>query len=150
MVFCKSCGSESIVKNGYVRDTQRYRCKDCGLNFVEGDRRYKRETAVKKALCVLLYSLGRASFSMLGKLLDHSPSIIYRWIVEAMDKTEEPEISGDIQEIEFDEMWRFLEKKVKNSGLSRPWIVAQGELLPGLQAVVMLKPSPDCITKSST
>ncbi|MDZ5761763.1 IS1 transposase [Candidatus Cyrtobacter comes] len=31
---------------------------------MKGDRRYKRETAVKKALCVILYSLGKASFSM--------------------------------------------------------------------------------------
>ncbi len=138
MIICKSCKSEDTRKNGRVRGIQRYKCKACDLNFVNGDRRCKRETAVKKALCVILYSLGKASFSMLGKILNHSPSIIYRWIVEAMDKTPESSISGDIQEIEFDEMWHFLQKKVKNSGSSRQWIVATGELLPGLQGVVML------------
>jgi hypothetical protein len=86
--------------------------KGCGLNFIEGDRRLKPETDVKKALCVLLYSLGKASFSMLGKILGHSPSIIYRWVTEAMDATPEPNISWDIQEIEFDEMWHFLKKRV--------------------------------------
>jgi len=74
---------------------------------VEGDRRQKPETAVKKALCVMLYRLAKASFSMLGKLLGHSPSIIYRWIVEAMDRTQEPEIASTIEEIEFDEMWHY-------------------------------------------
>lgn len=73
----------------------------------------KPETAVKKALCVILYSLGKASFSMLGKILGHSPSIVYRWVVEAMEKTPEPQISSDIQEIEFDEMWHFLQKSQK-------------------------------------
>jgi hypothetical protein len=117
---------------------------------VEGDRRQKPQTAVKKALCVILYSLGKASFSMLGKILNHSPSIIYRWVVEAMETTQEPHISTNIQEIEFDEMWHFLQKKVKNSGSSKPWIVAHGELLPGLQGVVMLQHSNDFMTKSST
>jgi transposase len=150
MVRCKGCEGEAIIRNGCTRGLQRYKCKGCGLNFVEGDRRQKPQTAVKKALCVILYSLGKASFSMLGKILNHSPSIIYRWVVEAMETTQEPHISTNIQEIEFDEMWHFLQKKVKNSGSSKPWIVAHGELLPGLQGVVMLQHSNDFMTKSST
>ena len=149
MIDCKVCHSEEIVKNGCTRGVQRYKCKACGLNFVKGDRRQKSQTAVKKALCVILYSLGKASFSMLGKILGHSPSIVYRWVVEAMEKTQEPQIASDIQEMEFDEMWHFLQKKVKNSGLSRRWIVVQGELLPGLQGVVMLQRSSDFMTKSN-
>ena len=143
------CNGQEIVKNGRVRGIQRYKCKACGLNFIEGDKRFKRETAVKKALCVLLYSLGKASFSMLGRILDHSPSLIYRWIVKAMDETEKPSISADVQEIEFDEMWHFLQKKVKNSGSSKRWIVATGELLHGLQGVVMLQRSGGSMKKSS-
>ena len=138
---CKNCNGEEIKKNGFVRGAQRYKCKQCGLNFIEGDRRKKSQTAVKKALCVILYSLGKASFNMLGKILGHSPSLIYRWIKAAMQETPEPEISPSIQEIEFDEMWHFVEKKVKNSGSSKRWIVAAGELLPGLQGIVMLQPS---------
>ncbi|WP_331255415.1 hypothetical protein [Candidatus Bealeia paramacronuclearis] len=84
------------------------------LNFVEGDQRKKPQTAVKKALCVILYSLGKASFSMLGKILGHSPSLMYRWIVEAMDQVREPIISEGIQEMEFDEMWHFLGSKKQN------------------------------------
>jgi transposase len=142
-MHCKGCQREEIVKNGKVRGLQRYKCKSCQLNFIDGDRRYKPQTAAKKALCVLLYSLSKASFNMLGKVLDHSPSIVYRWIKEAIDTTQEPEISGDIKEMEFDEMWHFIQKKVKKSGLSKRWIVVAGEPLPGLQAVVMLQPSSD-------
>ena len=54
MVNCKDCQGKKIVKNGCVRGVQRYKCKACGLNFIEGDKRFKRETTVKKALCVLL------------------------------------------------------------------------------------------------
>lgn len=48
---------------------------------------------------------------MLGKILGH---IIH---IEAIGKTEEPHISSEIQEIEFDEMWHFIQKK------SKLWII---------------------------
>jgi hypothetical protein len=137
--------------------------------YIKGDRRCKRETAVKKALCVILYGLGKASFSMFGKILNHAPPIIYRWINEAMDKTLEPSNSGDIREIEFDEwrknkvilsLWGMVKmrcwgssmafsskKKVKNSGPSSQRIVAEGELLPGLQGTPMLQRSSDFMKK---
>ena len=76
MVTCKRCGSDQAVKNGKVRDKARYRCKQCGLNFVEGDGRVNESLAVKKALAVILYSLGKASFKMLGKIFGHSPSLL--------------------------------------------------------------------------
>ncbi len=150
MIICKRCGSESVVKNGFARGSQRYRCKGCSLNFVEGDQRRKPQTAVKKALCVIMYSLGKASFSMLGKILGHSPSIIYRWIVEAIDKTPEPPVSEEIQEMEFDEMWHFIGSKKTSFGSSKPLIVGHGELLPGLQGIVILQHSEDSTTKSVT
>ena len=133
-----------------VRGVQRYKCKECGFNFVQGDRRKKNETAVKKALSVLLYGFGKGSFTMIAKILGNAPSLIYRWIKEAMNDISEPSIPSDIEEVEFDEMWHFVKKKVKNCGSSKRWIVAVGEPLPGLQAVVMLQPSSDCTTKLNT
>ena len=49
MVSCPGCGSEQHVKNGTVRGYPRDRCKACGLNFIEGDRRVQESVAVKKA-----------------------------------------------------------------------------------------------------
>lgn len=150
MVTCKRCGSEESVKNGKVRGKARYKCKKCGLNFVEGDGRVNESLAVKKALAVILYSLSKASFNMLGKIFGHSPSLIYRWIVEEMAKLPEPSVPGDIKEMEFDEMWHFIGSKKTKSGSSRRWIVARGELLPGWSAVVMLQRSDDSTKRSST
>ncbi|WP_339041865.1 hypothetical protein [Candidatus Lariskella endosymbiont of Hedychridium roseum] len=117
------------------------------LNFVEGDLRKKSQTAVKKALCVMLYSLGNGSFSMLCKILWHSPSIIYRWVVEAMGKTQEPVVSSDIMEMEFDEMWHFIGSKKTSFGSLKRLIVVQGEPLHGLQAIVILQHSKSSTTK---
>lgn len=149
MVTCKRCASEQIVRNGVVREKPRYKCKACGLNFIAGDRRVKESVAVKKALAVILYSLGKSSFGMLGKIFGHSRSLTYRWIVEEAAKLPEPVISGDIKEMEFDEMWHFLGSKKTRSGSSKRWIVAHGELLPGLSAVVMLQRSSGSTTKSN-
>ena len=150
MVACKRCDGEQTVKNGKVRGKARYKCKQCGLNFVEGDERVKASLVVKKALAVILYSLGKASFNMLGKIFGHSPSLLYRWIVEEMAKLPEPAVAGDIKEMEFDEMWHFIGSKKTKSGSSRRWIVAQGELLPGWSAVVMLQRSGGSTTRSGT
>jgi transposase len=147
MPKCKNCGSVECVKNGRVRDRIRYKCKQCGLNFIEGDRRVKESVAIKKALAVILYSLGKASFGMLAKIFGHSRSLTYRWIVEEAAKLNEPLISGEIKEIEFEEMWHFIKSKKTKHGSSKRWIVAQGELLPGLSAIVMLQPLDDSTTK---
>ena len=150
MEECKRCGSGQYVKHGFVRKKQRYRCKGCGYNFIEGDGRVNASLPVKKALAVILYSLGKASFGMLGKIFGHSRSLTYRWIVEEAAKLPEPAISSDIKEMEFDEMWHFIGSKKTSAGLSKRWIVAHGELLPGLQVVVMLRPSGDSMTRSNT
>ena len=147
MLRCKGCHGELIVKNGFVRGKQRYRCKLCSLNFISGDARTSPQVAMKKALCVLLYGLGKASFNMLGKLLNHSPALIYRWVREAMEKLDEPDISSSVQEIEFDEMWHFVQSKKTKFGSSKRWIAAVGEPSPGLRAIVMLQRLDDCMPK---
>ena len=60
MKDCKSCGCCNYVKNGQARGKQRYRCKSCGYNFIEGDARVNAALPAKKALAVLLYSLSKA------------------------------------------------------------------------------------------
>ena len=141
MPECKNCKSEKIVKSGKVRGKQRYKCKDCGYNFVEGDGRTNEKIIALKALCVLLYSLGKGSYNMMGKLFGRNRSLIYRWIREAGLNTEEPAIDGEIMQIEFDEMWHFIQSKKRNFGSSKPLTVALGELLPGFSVAVIAQRS---------
>ena len=147
MVTCKHCNSTKIVKNGLVREKQRYKCKDCDYNFVEGDARTSQSVVVKKALAVILYSLGKASYGMIGKIFGVDRSLIYRWIAEEANLIPEPVISGSISEMEFDEMWHFIGSKKTSYGSSKPWIVAQGEPLPGFSVIVMLQHSEDSTIK---
>ena len=72
------------------------------------------------------------------------------WVRKASAEVKMPEITEDIEEIEFDKMWHFIgQKKIKN-GSSKQWIVKQEKLLPGLQVVVMLRLSNNCTEKSNT
>ena len=149
MIACKNCQATNTVKNGFVRSKQRYKCYACGYNFVLGDARHPHTTEIKKALSIILYSLGKASFGFIGKLFGVSRTTAYYWIRDAAAQIDEPTIAGDIQAIAFDEMWHFLQSKKARFGLSKRWIVAQGELLPGCLVVVMLQPFNDSTTKSN-
>ncbi len=117
MPICKKCGSDKNIKSGKVNHKQRYEWKECGCHFVEGDDRTNDKIKAKKALCVLFYSLGKCSFRMLAKIFDTHPSLVYKWVTEAADRLPQPEISDDITEIEFDEMWHFIKSKKTNYGL---------------------------------
>ena len=147
MYECKNCKSDKIVKSGKVRDKQRYKCKECGYNFVIGDKRTNDKIVALKALCVLFYSLGKGSYNMLGKLFGRNRSLIYRWIREAGINTEEPAIDGKITQIEFDEMWHFIQSKKQNFGSSKPLTAVAGELSPGLSVIVIAQHSDDFMKK---
>ena len=104
ILLCKKYGSEDVVKSGIVDEKQRYKCKKCNCNFREGDLHTNEKVAAKKALCILLYAMAKGSYHMIGRILGVHHSLIYRWIKEYGESLPEPEITGDIQEMEFDEM----------------------------------------------
>ena len=148
---CRYCGSEKTYKSGIIREKQRYKCKDCGKNFLETDGRIKEITIAKRALAVMLYTFSKASYNFLAKKIFHcSPTTIMNWVKKASAEIKMPKITEDIEEIEFDEMWHFKEKKKTKNGSSKQWIVKQEKLLPGLRVTVMLQPLKNCMNKSNT
>ena len=116
MPRCKRCGSELTVKNGVVGGRQRYRCKECGCNFREGDNRTNEKVAAKKALCVLLYAMAKGSYRMMGRMLGVDHTLVYRWIRSFGESLPEPEVPGGITQMEFDEMWHFIGSKKQALG----------------------------------
>jgi len=146
-VTCKNCKLDKTVKNGIVRGKQRYKCKECGYNFVVGDERTSENIAAMKAMVVLLYSLAKGSYGMLGTIFNRNRSLIYRWIKEAGLSFDDPTPEGEIKEIEFDEMWHFIQSKKQSSGSSKPLTVAQGKLSHGCLAIVILQHLDDSTTK---
>ncbi len=83
MPKCTRCGSEKFVKNGKVKEKQRYRCKDCQYNYTlesESDCRKQDNTQMidRKVLQMLLdgipqkriikYSKGKIISDKVGSL----------------------------------------------------------------------------------
>jgi len=137
MAECKNCKSTNTTKNGIVRKKQRYRCKECGYNFVIGNAHHSPQKRAMKAMAVLLYSLGKGSFANLAKIFGVSNGTIYNWVVEAAKGLPEPTIDDDITAIEFDEMWHYIGKKNESCGSSKQLTEQQNEQLRGgLEAAV--------------
>jgi hypothetical protein len=71
----------------------------------------KAETAVKRALAVILYALGKSSYGFIAKLFGVTPPAVQKWLQREADLLDEPEIPGTIREMDFDEMWHFIGSK---------------------------------------
>ena len=115
-------------QSGIVSGKQRYYCKECGCNFREGDKRTNDKITAKKALCILLYAMAKGSFRMMGRILRIDHTLVYRWVREFGENLPEPEVPGNIRQIEFDEMRHFIKNKKTGFRSSKPLIVTQGEL----------------------
>jgi transposase len=147
MPLCKKCGSGRAVKNGVIAGKQRYKCKECGCNFRDGDNRTNDKTAAKKALCILLYAMAKGSYRMLGRILGVHNTLVYRWVRSFGESLSEPDVPGEIEQMEFDEMWHFIGSKKESFGSLRPLTVARGEPWPGYSTVVIPRPFDGYIRK---
>ena len=143
---CKRCGASHYVKRGRVRGLQRYLCKGCGCNFTNTAPRGK--PASMKALAILLYSMGNASFGMIGRLLGVSDVAVLKWVRAEAQSIPEPKVESDLLVVTLDEMWHYVQKKQISSGFGEHMILFSGEPWPGLQVVVTMQPVSDCLIKS--
>jgi hypothetical protein len=81
-MHCRKCQSENIVKNGIVRDRQRYKCRACGFNFTQ--QHANGWPSDSKMLIVMNYCLGE-TISELAKQSGASRVSVLRWIEEVRE-----------------------------------------------------------------
>jgi transposase len=147
-IHCKKCSSGKCIKNGKVRLEQRYKCKECGFNFIIGDKREKLSVSAR-ALAVLLYGRGKASYGFIAKLFKISPVAVMKLIKREADKMPEPELDSSIKEVSFDEMWHFVEQKKTNYGFGGQWSAVEIGQSAGVLGIVLLKHSESSIKNLS-
>ena len=74
MKNCPRCQNKHFVKNGFVKETQRYKCKACGYQWTRTTPRGR--PVSQKRLSVLLYCHG-ISMNAISKLFDVSvPAVL--------------------------------------------------------------------------
>jgi transposase-like protein len=83
MEKCKSCGGAQRTKNGYVSGKQRYKCKECGKTYREGDLREKYD-AEKKLKVIQMYREG-IGIRTIERQEGVSNSLIIYWIRKTSD-----------------------------------------------------------------
>jgi transposase-like protein len=118
---CKKCGSEAYNKNGFMKGKQRYKCKVCGINFTEGDKRDKHHESVKQAaLALYLEGCGFRRISrLLKKILNVNVcyQLVIHWIKTSAknikDNTETPKTK--IPLLELDELYTYVKKRQNRS-----------------------------------
>ena len=130
---CPKCSSKTKVKCGFVKDVQRYKCKDCGCQYTRQTRRGR--PLEQKLLAVTLYVHG-LSLNAIAKLMGVSTPGILDWVRRfAREHYEKPQPQGNSVVLELDEMWHYLGKKRKNSGSGKCWILLPETCLNGNVAI---------------
>ena len=74
---------------------------------------------------------GKSSMRFLADLFKVSVGTIYAWIQDIAGSIPESEVGGGIKEIEIDEMWHYISKKLKNCGYSRHMTAIRGNYRMG-------------------
>lgn len=118
--LCKHCGSNLRVKNGYVQGKQRYKCKECGKTYREGDLREKYSNEQK--LRVIKWYLEGAGIMSIERMEKVPNPLIIKWIRKfsnilrmRLNEAHIPEDARKIQIIELDELFSYCQKKLTAS-----------------------------------
>jgi len=135
---CRKCGSEAIVKNGFMAGAQRYKCKNCSFQFTKEAPHGK--PLRDKILALILYLSG-LSMNMTAKIVGVSVQTIMRWIRFFYHKfSDSPQHDSTIEEIEVDEMVSYIGKKKTLFGSGKLLIITLASSLGGNVVIVVPKP----------
>lgn len=108
------CKSSQRVKDGIVKDRQRYQCKDCRFRYTV---EYKSAiTPHFKRLALMMYLEG-LGFRSIGRILGVSNVAILNWVRDFGIKAGElPEVKDNVQQVEIDEMHTYVGSKKTKDG----------------------------------
>jgi transposase len=134
MVTCKHCGEDKLVKDGYVKNKQRYLCKDCGRTFRGGDER-ERYSVEQKLRVIKLYTDGVGMRSIERAEGVSTPLLIHwirnfgKMIREKISSMPIPNDAKDIEILEMDELFTYYQKKRKETMFGLLWTETEIKLL---------------------
>lgn len=104
------CQHPHFVKNGSVKEKQRYKCKRCNYQWTEHHTHRGRPSA-ERALAVFLYYHG-LSMNAIAKMFHTAPSTILQWIRNFSSKHAQlAEPHTDAVVFELDEIWHYVKKQ---------------------------------------
>ena len=141
-MICKKCFSKRSVKNGMVRTKQRYKCCGCGCNFVAGDERQK-ISPEGKALAILLYGSGKASYGIIAKLLKVSPVAVMKLIKREVGRMTGQHVSSSAKKVDFDGILNFVKTKKESISSTGLWCAFEISPSAGISGLIILQHPDD-------
>ena len=114
-MHCPKCRCAEAVKNGTMRQKQRYKCKACGCNYTQST--LSRTPVSQKIEALKLYLEG-VGFRGIERLTGIHHTTVIKWVKHLAFEIERlrPEIGEHVVNVEMDELWHFIQKKHKNAG----------------------------------
>ena len=142
-MFCTKCGSENVLKSGFVKSEQRYRCKECGRQFVPTRHHGKSET--QKLTAILLYING-LSLRTIARLIHVTATAVLKWVRQyAHENYEKPKPQQTTSVVvELDEVWHYLKLKKISFGFGRHIVALPISSLTGNVGVEIAKHFSGC------
>ena len=111
---CPKCKKENSVKNGFLKNIQRYKCNECNYRYTVQKKSYAATSKIKRyALQLYLEGLG---FRSIGRILNFSHVSIYKWIKSFGEKLETLKSETKIKNVEMDEMHTYVSNKKTING----------------------------------
>lgn len=125
---CPKCGCTDAVKNGTMNKKQRYKCKQCGCNYTQST--LYRIPLSKRIEAIKLYLEG-VGFRGIERLTGISHNTVIKWVRQLATEIDRlrPEIENTVVDVELDEMWHFIQKKLKNAGSGLHGIDSKNDVL---------------------
>lgn len=156
---CPKCNHTKIIKSGFARGHQRFKCKNCNYQYTT--EKLDRGKPLWMKLEAILLSCSGMSLNAIGKHLNVSAQSILNWVrTFARDNDEKPE-PGEAIVVELEELWHFIESKSgetprrrktqgnahqdkRSYGSGKGMTVIAGDLSTGNGEIVIVKPSKNC------
>jgi transposase len=143
VMFCTKCGSESVFRSGFVKGEQRYRCRECGRQFVPTRHHGKGEP--QKLIAILLYING-LSLRTIARLIHVTATAVLKWVrqyaIENYEKLKPQQNTSIV--IELDEVWHYLKSKKTSFGFGKHIVALPISSLTGNVGIEMAKHFKGC------
>ena len=111
---CSKCQSENKIRNGIVRNVQRYKCKECGNNFsIDYSQVAERDRRRRFGLAMYLEGLG---FHSIARLLNVSHVSVINWVKKYGSELSKIRNPKPVQVMELDELHSYVGSKKTING----------------------------------
>ncbi len=108
-IKCPKCNKKNCRKDRFVRNIQRYKCKECNFRHTVHKRSTEAPLSVKRhSLQLYLEGLG---FRAIGRLLNFSYATVYNWIKSFGEQLKNLKSENKIKDVEIDEMHTYVSRK---------------------------------------